>query len=71
MSRRAGQRWSEMSLSAPVWVWGLYGLLIVGFCVLSGDVWPVFAAAFSFQFWTFAAWRGRVRAEGPAPENGP
>lgn len=55
---------ARVPLSAPVWVWVLY----VGFVLLMAvggtaagfyPLYPViFTALFSFQFWTYAIWRG-------------
>lgn len=51
----------RMPLSAPTWLWWAYTLFIVGLCFLASDPTPFLAAAFSFQFWTYAAWRGSKR----------
>jgi hypothetical protein len=57
----------KMPLSAPRWVWAAYLLLIACMAVLAimGGAFGLFAivatTVFSFQFWTFACWRGMVR----------
>jgi hypothetical protein len=52
----------DVPLSAPVWLWVAYGVVLVVLSVTLGTPAGVmFTAAFSFQFWTFAAWRGQRR----------
>ena len=57
------RRLINLPISAPVWLWLAYAALIAGFAVLAQDVWPIWAAAFSYQFWTFAIHRGLRRTE--------
>lgn len=60
--------WARLPLSAPGWMWALYLVLLVwlGFFGWDGGLSAVaavvFAAGFSFQFWTLSAWRGQVRS---------
>lgn len=59
-------RLSKTPISAPLWVWLLYGAMLLVMCVMA-RTWPIpavlFTAGFSFQFWTFAVWRGFCRRQ--------
>ena len=62
-------RLADMQLSAPVWAWLGYAFTICALGVMTGSVSGFFvvclASGLSFQFWTFASWRGmRVRGRG-------
>jgi len=54
----------DTPISAPAWLWLAYLGILVGIGWLS---WPdgaaavVYTAIFSFQFWTFATFRGITR----------
>jgi hypothetical protein len=57
----------DQPLSAPVWMWIGYGLFCLGIAFLIdnglGALFGVlFVVMFSFQFWSFATWRGSRRA---------
>lgn len=54
-------RLAEMTVSAPAIIWLAYAAVVVGACFLSNDIWPLVMAAFSFQFWCYAAWRGMMK----------
>lgn len=55
---------ARVPISAPVWMWLAYGflLLLLGIGGTIAKMYPLypvlFTAAFSFQFWTYAVWRG-------------
>lgn len=60
-------QWRKMPLSAPVWVWLLY-VVLISFLMwigardaFGGLLAPMLTAMFSFQFWTYASWRGLQR----------
>lgn len=63
----APPRLYDMPISAPVWVWLIYAGIITYLGTTTGSIMGFlavcFAAAFSFQFWTFACWRGLRRKE--------
>jgi hypothetical protein len=58
-------RFARSPLSAPAWLWILYFAGMVWLSVQAGAGWwcVTFAAMFSFQFWTFASWRGTRRQQ--------
>lgn len=59
--------WARMPLSAPVWLWLVYAATVLGLGVMAhegfGFTACILTAAYSFQFWTFAAHRGQQRRE--------
>lgn len=62
-------QFSKTPLSAPAWMWVAYMLLIVVLALIEGLL-VIVAAMFSFQFWTYATWRGAWRSENAAAEDG-
>lgn len=63
---------AKQPLSAPTWVWLVYGSLVLTLAILSGSVMGfascIFVAGFSFQFWVYAAWRGLRRSPAPGAD---
>lgn len=63
-------QFSKTPISAPVWLWVSYWLLMVFLILAGGGIYAVFTVMFSAQFWTYVTWRGAWRSDNAVAENG-